>query len=346
MTRAEKLFTPQETSYMRRALKLATYGMGRVSPNPFVGAVIVAGGRIIGEGYHRIFGGPHAEVNAVNSVAPADRELLKESTLYVTLEPCSHFGKTPPCALLVTEKEIPDVVVASTDPFLKNHESGIEIMRRAGVNVRTGLLEKESNFLNRRFLTAHTLRRPFVLLKWAVSADGFIGTGIPDRRLRLSTPVTEVLMHRERSLFDAIMAGTSTVVCDNPRLDCRLWPCRNAADRPVRLSYDSSRITPDLNIRRANHILKPKGMTLPDFLNSLYEEHGITSVMVEGGRETLQEFIDLRLFDEVRIETSPVTAAKGVKAPDPTAAMLELHMKEMTPETYGSNVILRFVKNY
>ena len=199
-------------------------GQGRVSPNPMVGAVIVCDGKIIGEGYHRQWGGPHAEVNAVASVA--DKTKLCRSTMYVTLEPCSHYGKTPPCAELIIKNGIPRVVVGAMDPFEKVRGRGVDMLRKAGVDVVTGVLEKECEELNKHFMTAHKSGRPFVLLKWAESNDGFI-SGKGGEPVMLSNELTKMWMHRERSRYDAIMVGTNTIITDNPQLSVREWPGRN-----------------------------------------------------------------------------------------------------------------------
>lgn len=301
---------------MQRALYLATLGSGRVSPNPMVGAVIAVGDRIIGEGYHRVYGGPHAEPNAVRSVKESDRPLLPEATMYVTLEPCSHYGKTPPCADLLIETGFRRVVIATRDPFPKVSGAGIEKLRQAGVEVSVGLLGAESRWLNRRFFTAHTLGRPYILLKWAQSRDGYIGLegGLEGGRpVRISNAVSEVWMHRERSLYDAILVGTGTVISDNPSLTCRLWPSREG--RPLRVTFDSPRLPADCKLEREGCLKKRREENLEDFLKRLYTEEGITSLMVEGGRKTLQSFIDADLWDEARVETSPTELFRGVKAP-------------------------------
>lgn len=330
---------------MKRALQLSLMGGSRVSPNPFVGAVIVADGRIIGEGYHRQFGGPHAEVNSVASVSGADRPLLRRATMFVTLEPCSHFGKTPPCADLIIRHEIPRVVVAVEDPFLKDYESGIEKMKRAGIDVSTGLLKNQALWINRRFFTAHTLRRPFILLKWAQSSDGFIARadGSP---VRLSSDFTALLTHRERALYDAILVGTGTVLSDNPRLNCRLWPNRNPEERPLKVSFDSKRLTGRSTIESGYHVLKAPEQPLSEFLSALYHDHNVTSLMVEGGQQTLESFLTEGLFDEIRIETSPLFLNDGIPAPDPSAAIMRMGLNALTPEVYGGNSIRYFVKNY
>lgn len=332
-------------AYMERALQLSACGDAFSGPNPFVGAVIVADGRIIGEGYHRRFGDGHAEVNAVASVAERDRHLLREATMYVTLEPCSHFGKTPPCADLIISCGIPKVVVSAEDPFLKDYESGIDRMRNAGIEVEVGLLRDKARWINRRFFTAHTLHRPFVLLKWAQSADGFIAEkdGTP---VALSSPFTKVLMHRERALYDAIMVGVDTVINDNPRLDCRLWPARDRDHRPLKVTFDSPRLCGESTIERAGAIKTRPGESLDEFLNRLYSEFKITSLMVEGGRRTLQAFLDAGLFDEIRVETALRSLGDGIPAPDFAAKAREHGLHGLEPQVYGDNTIKYFVKNY
>lgn len=313
---------------MKRALQLSLLGGPLVSPNPFVGAVIFARGRIIGEGYHRRFGGPHAEVNAVNSVSSADRILLGESTMYVTLEPCSHFGKTPPCADLVVCSGIPRVVIAAEDPFLKDYESGIDKLRAAGVEVETGFMRAEARWINRRFFTAHTLKRPFILLKWAQSADGYVASG--GRAVKLSTPFTSVLMHRERALYDAIMVGTDTVLIDNPRLNSRYWPSRNPGERPLKLTFGSRRLE-----GVEGFVKKPESENLSDFLHRLYTDHKIISLMVEGGPATINSFIKEGLYDEIRIETSPRNLGEGAAAPD----ISRLHLPRISSNENGGSII-------
>lgn len=283
-----------DTKYMERALQLARLGEGLVSPNPMVGAVIVAAdGRIIGEGYHHRYGGPHAEVCAVQSVKDDDRKLLADSTLYVTLEPCSHYGKTPPCARLIIDCGIPRVAVGSADPFPEVSGRGIRMLREAGVQVTEDVLRNECDALNVRFLTAHRLKRPWIQLKWAQSADGFMA-GIDDDgnpvRVQFSGPVSAVCMHRRRSMVDAIMVGTHTIDIDRPRLDCRLWPGK--APRRVLPEHD-----------------------LETQMKRLYSEEGITSLMVEGGPTLLRSFIEAGLYDDVRIEKTSVILGKGLPAP-------------------------------
>lgn len=283
-----------DIQYMKRALQLARLGEGLVSPNPMVGAVIVAeDGKIIGEGYHHRYGGPHAEVCAVNSVKDTDRHLLKDSTIYVTLEPCSHYGKTPPCSKLIIDTGIPRVVVGSSDPFPEVSGRGIKMLRDSGVEVVENVLREECDALNVRFLTAHRLGRPWIQLKWAQSADGFMAAIDKDGRpypVQFSTPVSSVWMHRRRSMVDAIMVGKNTLEIDKPRLDCRHWP--GHAPRRVEPRHD-----------------------LENQMHELYKE-GVTSLMVEGGPTLLQSFIDLGLYDDVRIEIAEKKLGAGLKAPN------------------------------
>lgn len=302
--------------YMKRALELARNGAGFVSPNPMVGAVIVTpDNRIIGEGWHALYGGPHAEVNAIASVRPEHRELLKESTIYVTLEPCSHYGKTPPCSKLIIETGLKRVVVGMTDPFKEVSGRGIAMLRDAGIEVEVNVMEEECSALNRRFITAHKLHRPYIQLKWAESADGFIGGFDTDGSrcpIRISTPESLVEMHRERAMVDAIMVGSGTLVSDNPSLTTRLWPARKSP-RPV--IFNSPRLSPDLKVMQSSPIILDPVLPLTENMHLLYSEHKITSLMVEGGAELLQSFIDAELYDEVRIEKSGKNVIKGVKAP-------------------------------
>ena len=313
--------------YMCRALQLAAMGQGRVSPNPMVGAVIVCDDKIIGEGYHRQWGGPHAEVNAVASVA--DKTKLCRSTMYVTLEPCSHYGKTPPCAELIIKSGIPRVIVGAMDPFEKVRGRGVDMLRKAGVDVVTGVLEKECDELNKHFMTAHKSCRPFVLLKWAESNDGFISKkgGEP---VALSNELTKMWMHRERSHYDAIMVGTNTIITDNPQLSVREWSGRNPRcitfDLKGRLPEDSQVIV------KEDTIVVTENLSLENLLAQLYKEHGITSLMVEGGAKLLQSFIDGGYYDEVRIERSTIKIGAGIKAP-------KISCENMTVEEVGGHEI-------
>lgn len=279
---------------MRRALQLAAGGEGRVAPNPMVGAVIVADGRIIGEGYHRTYGGPHAEVNAIASVKDSDRHLLKESTIYVTLEPCSHYGKTPPCSKLIIDTGIPKVVVGAPDPNPLVAGKGIRMMRGAGIEVVEGVLEKECIDFNRRFMTAHTAGRPWILLKWAQSSDGFMA-GFDEKGesvgVKLSNPLSLVWMHRERANVESIMVGKNTRRIDNPSLNVRYWAGKDPFVVDCGDRVDCKELVKNLR------------------------ERGITSLMVEGGPKLLKSFISSGLYDEIRVEYSDKILGEGLKAP-------------------------------
>lgn len=329
-----------DEKYMRRALQLARQDAGHTSPNPMVGAVIVApNGTIIGEGWHRKCGEGHAEVNAVASVT--DPDLLTDSTIYVTLEPCSHYGKTPPCAKLIIERGIPRVVVGTLDPFPEVSGRGMAMLREAGVEVTVGVLEQECRALNRRFLTAHTKGRPWVQLKWAQTADGFIAA-LPEadeNPLRMSTPATMRLMHRQRALCDAIVIGAATARIDNPSLTTRYWP----GNSPLRVVLSRQLSIPDnLNLltdglptivynsvksetRGAVEFVKMDTTNPLSWLTDLYRR-GITSVMVEGGTQVLQQMIAAQAWDEARIETSPRRIGQGVTAPAIDGHVQEQHV--------------------
>nr|WP_301745488.1 bifunctional diaminohydroxyphosphoribosylaminopyrimidine deaminase/5-amino-6-(5-phosphoribosylamino)uracil reductase RibD [uncultured Duncaniella sp.] len=285
---------------MRRALCLAGNGLLDASPNPMVGAVLVdPSGKIIGEGWHRRCGEGHAEVNAVASVA--DTSLLRNATMYVTLEPCSHYGKTPPCASLIIEKGIPRVVIGCLDPFEKVAGRGVRMLKDAGVEVVTGCLEKECLELNEKFVTSHRRKRPFVTLKWAESADGYIDG-------KISTPLTSMLTHRLRATHDAILVGSGTVLADNPRLDTRLY----AGHSPLRVILDRrGRVMDAVD---GTTIIYREFSSLNDVLEDLYKR-GITSVLVEGGAELHRSFIDSGLWDAMRIERGCKNINGKVKAP-------------------------------
>lgn len=290
-----------DEKYMRRALELAAHGLGNVSPNPMVGAVIVApDGRIIGEGYHRRYGEGHAEVNAVASVP--DERLLRDATMYVTLEPCSHYGKTPPCAKLIIDKKIPRVVVGAGDPNDKVCGRGIAMLRDAGVEVVTGVLAEESRRLNAAFITAHSCHRPFVTLKWAQSADGYMDMvrNNDNKAAAISSSLGRLAVHRLRAMHDAILVGSGTVIADDPILDSRLWGGRSP--RPVILDR-RGRIYSDYKVLGRDPIVINQHDGVADILSQLYAI-GISSVLVEGGPTVLRSFIDSGLWDAARVETS------------------------------------------
>lgn len=286
---------------MRRALELARHGELDASPNPMVGAVIVApDGRIIGEGWHRRHGEGHAEVNAVASVA--DPSMLRDATMYVTLEPCSHYGKTPPCASLIIGKGIPRVVIGCLDPFEKVSGRGVNMLREAGVEVITGCLEAECVALNRKFMTAHRLHRPYVTLKWAESADGYIDGHV-------STPVTSMLVHKLRATHDAILVGSGTVLADRPSLDTRLFAGRS----PLRVILDRRGRTGMAS--EDNTLVYSDYSELIEVLSDLYSR-GVTSLLVEGGADVLRSFMAAGLWDAIRIERGTVNFGGNVKAPE------------------------------
>lgn len=293
-----------EEKYMRRALALARMGEIGAHPNPMVGAVIVAPDHsILGEGYHQTCGQAHAEVNAVKAAEGRD---LTDSTIYVTLEPCAHWGKTPPCAQLIIDRKIPRVAIGTVDPFAKVHGKGIEMMRAAGIEVEilTGPIAEECRWLNRRFFTAHTLSRPYIALKWARTADGFVDRACTELStlhtpLKLSTPATQAAVHRYRSTFDAIAVGSRTLALDSPRLDARHWP---GGRNPVRVTFQ-------------------RGPLLPQ-LQELFAR-GISSLLIEGGPTLQRSFLSEGLWDELRIETAPVTISQGVEAPTPPPCAID-----------------------
>lgn len=337
--------------YMSRCLQLAALGCGNVSPNPMVGAVVVHNGKIIGEGFHRRCGQAHAEVNAIASVQ--DASLLSESTLYVTLEPCSHWGKTPPCSKLILEKQIPRVVVGTTDPFYAVSGRGIRMLREGGVDVKVGVLEKECLELNQAFFTAQNKMRPFVILKWAQSADGYMDRvrTAQDAPVVISNSINSMLVHKMRAETDAILVGTNTVLLDNPRLTVRKWdgkhPVRVFLDRNLRIPDSSSLLdgsTPTLVITEKQGVKRDnvEYITLPfdsDFPGNMLRElmrHDIHSLLVEGGAQTLSTFIDSGLWDEARVETGSMILHQGVTAPQLSGRLKESYQ-------YGRSLVQYYV---
>ncbi|RYD89920.1 MAG: bifunctional diaminohydroxyphosphoribosylaminopyrimidine deaminase/5-amino-6-(5-phosphoribosylamino)uracil reductase RibD [Sphingobacteriales bacterium] len=331
---------PEHEIYMQRCLQLAELGAGMVSPNPMVGAVIVHEGKIIGEGYHQKYGEAHAEVNAINHVIanhPNYAELLAQATIYVSLEPCAHHGKTPPCADLIIKHHIPTVVVGCRDPFAQVDGKGIEKLLDAGTEVITGILEADCQWLNRRFFTKVQKHRPYIILKWAQTQDGYFApadkcqywiTGIESRKL----------VHKWRSEEDAILAGKNTVAIDNPQLNTRYWegksPKRVVIDRRLELSkdlhvFDQSVETFVFNDHRTDVDGKIKYIALEDFdrfvpqyiLFQLYLQD-IQSVIIEGGVYTLNTFIEACLWDEARIFTGSGNLVSGLKAPEISGHLL------------------------
>jgi diaminohydroxyphosphoribosylaminopyrimidine deaminase/5-amino-6-(5-phosphoribosylamino)uracil reductase len=339
---------------MQRCLKLAVMGAGSVAPNPMVGAVLVYHGRIIGEGYHQKYGEAHAEVNCINSVAEADKAFIEKSTLYVSLEPCVHFGKTPPCADLIINYKIPQVVIGCRDSFAAVDGKGIERLKAAGVQVAPGILENECLELNKRFFTFHEKRRPYIILKWAQSSDGKIGTGNGER-LFISNAFTNRLVHKWRSEEAAIMVGTNTALQDDPALTTRLWEGNN----PVRLVVDWDLKLPstlklfDGRVKTIvfNQHKQETGETLsfykidkeeafiPQILNVLYKLQ-LQSVIIEGGAKILQSFIDENAWDEARVITNTdFKMGEGINAP------ILQHQKQVNEENMRTDSIAYFINS-
>lgn len=338
-----------DEKYIRRCIELAKNGLGTTYPNPMVGSVIVFDGKIIGEGWHKKSGEPHAEVNAVNSVK--DKSLLKKSTIYVSLEPCSHFGKTPPCCNLIIENEIPNVVIGTVDPNIKVAGNGIKKLVEAGINVTVGVLETECNELNKRFFTFHEKKRPYIILKWAESQDGFIAplTKSEQKPVWITNEFSRQLVHKWRSEEQAILVGTKTVIDDNPKLDTRDW----AGNNPIRFVLDQNmRIPENSNIfnNQAKTIIFSKSNiaandkinnfeiidfgenTAQQITDTLYKNQ-IQSVIIEGGRQTLQTFIDENLWDEARIFIGSNSFENGTKAPI-------LSLKNSNKITVGNDILI------
>lgn len=316
--------------FMRRALDLASMGGRNVMPNPQVGCVIVYNGKVIGEGWHRKYGEAHAEVNAINTVQ--DKDLLKKSTLYVTLEPCSHFGKTPPCADLIVSMGIPRVVIASADPNPIVAGNGMQKLKDAGIVVESGILDAENRELNKRFFTFHKKKRPYVILKWAQSADGFLDKirTLPNEKPHwITDEYCRTLVHKWRAREQAILAGAKTILKDNPKLNVRNWQGKD----PVRVVLSRKTIFPEhyaiLDGSVKTYILSDSAdykqqkntelILLPetsavDILKQLYNMN-IQSVFVEGGAETFRLFIESGMWDEARVFTGKMKFRQGVKAP-------------------------------
>ena len=311
--------------FMQRCLDLAQKGMGNVSPNPMVGAVLVHDNKIIGEGYHQKFGSAHAEVNCLNSVV--DKELIPFSTLYVSLEPCSHFGKTPPCANLILENKIKKVVIATTDFSSKVNGKGISLLKENGVEVIDGILKTEAIELNKRFFFAQENKQPYVILKWAQSKDGFISKN--NEQIQISSEMTNTLVHQWRHEEDAIWVGFNTANIDNPKLNVRHVigqnPIRVILDKnlslPTHLNlFDHSQTTFIYNFKKnenekLTHFIKIDSENyLSQMLNHLFQQN-ISSVLIEGGTKLLQEIIDSNLWNEIRLINSPIELKEGVKSP-------------------------------
>ena len=299
--------------YMRRCLQLAANGILGARPNPMVGAVIVARDRIIGEGYHVRCGEGHAEVNAFAAVRAEDEPLLHEATVYVSLEPCAHHGKTPPCADLIVAKGVRRVVVGCTDPFAKVQGRGIAKLRQAGIEVTVGVLERECRWLNRRFFTCHTQHRPYIIMKWAQTANGFIDDH--GHALQISNGQTLMLSHQLRAEEDAILVGHTTDAREHPLLTVRHWHGPN----PKRIVLTRDR-------------------PLPQLIGDLCQQ-GVQSLIVEGGCQTHEAFIKAGLWDEIRVETAPRCVAAGTRAPQLPDGLLLLSLRR-----HEGNLLARYAK--
>lgn len=314
--------------YMQRCLQLAVLGLGSVSTNPLVGCVIVFNNKIIGEGYHQQYGKAHAEVNAINNVA--DKSLLSKSTLYVNLEPCSHHGKTPPCADLLIQHNIQRVVISTIDTFSEVAGRGIEKLKKAGIDLCVGVLNPRGREVNKRFFTFNEKKRPYIILKWAETADGFLGRDNNDTALdkRISNSYTDIKVHGWRAREDAILVGTNTGLSDNPSLTTRLVDGKNAVRvlidydlkvPPTHQLYNNEAKTIIINNKVEKNIgnivyEKVSDKTLEAVLAKLYT-HKIQAVIIEGGAKLLQSFISKNLWDEARVITSDKVWGKGVSAP-------------------------------
>jgi diaminohydroxyphosphoribosylaminopyrimidine deaminase/5-amino-6-(5-phosphoribosylamino)uracil reductase len=348
--------------FMQRCLDLANQAKGLVSPNPMVGSVIVHKQEIIGEGYHHEYGKEHAEVLAIASVK--DEALLRESTLYVNLEPCSHFGKTPPCSDLIVEKKIPRVVIGTIDPFSEVAGKGIEKLKRAGIEVKTNVLSNKCSLLNKRFFTAHKYARPFIVLKWAQTRDGFIdiirNSSDPQQPTWITNEISRTLVHKWRTEEQAIMVGRNTAEKDNPKLDVRDWTGKN----PLRIVTDRK-----LTLPQTLHIFQPPQQTLVinelenktednieylkvDYNQSLIQqistllyERNITSLLVEGGKTLLQSFIDEGLWDEARVFIGNKFFENGIEAPIVKGGFVkETHFGNDTLFVYRNNTHVYNIK--
>ena len=301
-----------DEKYMRRCIQLASNGILTARPNPMVGAVIVARGRIIGEGWHVRCGEGHAEVNAFASVSANDEALLPEATIYVSLEPCAHYGKTPPCADLIVSKGVRRVVVGCVDPFAKVQGRGIEKIRQAGIDVTVGVLEDDCRWLNRRFFTFHQLGRPYIILKWAQTADGYIDDH--GNAAAISTPYTKMLVHKLRAECDAILVGRVTEDREHPQLNVRHWSGPSPVKMVLSSSHGIEEVMEECRVRQ------------------------LQTLLVEGGRRTLMSFADAGLWDEIRVETGQCTTGGGTPAPPlPSDAKLRVQ------ETCDGNVISWYI---
>ena len=340
--------------YIARCIELAKNGFGTTYPNPMVGSVIVYNGEIIGEGWHQKAGEPHAEVNAIRSVK--DPSLLDKATIYVSLEPCSHFGKTPPCCDLIIKNKIPNVVIGTVDSNIKVAGNGIKRLQEAGANVIVGILEKECYELNQRFFTFHEKKRPYIILKWAETQDGFIAPLQKEEQkpVWITNLNSRQLVHKWRTEEQAILVGTQTVIDDNPQLNARDWegnnPIRVVIDQNHRIPktahvFDNQTKTIVFSNKKSTPSLENTILEVIDFQQNIVQQivdklfqHQIQSVIIEGGAQTLQTFIDANLWDEARVFIGNCTFEKGVKAPI-------LNTSPLKKEKIGTDELL-IIRNY
>lgn len=319
-----------DEKYMDRCIQLAKLGAGSAAPNPMVGAVLIFENKIIGEGYHQKYGEAHAEVNCINNVDEKDKLLIEKSTLYVSLEPCAHHGKTPPCADLIIENKIKKVVIGCQDIYKEVAGKGIEKLQNAGVEVITGILEKECKDLNKRFFTFHQKQRPYIILKWAQSVNGKIGSNT-NQRILISNDYSNRVVHKWRSEEAAILIGTNTALIDNPLLTTRFWngnnPVRIVIDKELKLPLTARLFSKETNTfvfnflknsieENLNFVKIDSEKPLQEMLHSLYQLN-IQSILVEGGAKTLQSFIDADFWDEARVITNEkMVIENGIAAPE------------------------------
>jgi len=336
-----------DEKYLKRTLFLAKLGKGDTAPNPMVGSVIVHDGKIIGEGYHEKCGEAHAEVNAINSVK--NKDLLSKSTLYVNLEPCAHYGKTPPCSNLIIEHHIPRVVIGCIDSYSEVAGKGIEKMQKAGIEVKIGVLEEESLELNKRFFSFHTNKRPYIILKWAQSSNGFmdIDRSETDKGIFWITQVeTKTLVHKWRAEEAGILVGRQTIENDNPSLTCRDYegnhPTRFVIDKDLKTNYTNFTLSKDgvktyifnqNQSKKAGNIeyIKIDNFSLDSILNEIYNLN-IQSIIVEGGKFTLTQFIENNLWDEARVLTGIGNIENGVSSPSIIGNTIDTY-------SYGKDVV-------
>lgn len=328
--------------YINRCIQIAKNGLGNTAPNPMVGAVIVLHNKIIGEGYTAPFGGAHAEVNAIQSVV--DKTQLKKATLYVTLEPCNHFGKTPPCTNLIIENKIPNIVIGTLDPHDKVAGKGIKKLQKAGCHVTVGVLEAACKAHHKRFLMFHKKKRPYIILKWAETADGFIApkTRNSQKPVWISNQYSRQLVHKWRTEEQAILVGTKTVLADNPSLTAREWVGKN----PIRIVLDNETLLPKnmavFNDKAETILLTKKEidykLPIAKQITAYLFSKNIQSVIIEGGLQTLQTFIDENIWDEARIFYGNATFLEGTKAPKILGQLIsEVTLANDTFRTYKNN---------